>query len=69
MKHILAFAAVGFMMALVPTEASAWICRADSASAYGWGSHGYRGRAARIAMVNCVARTPRHQVCYLSWCR
>ena len=69
MKHILAIAAVGVTMALVPTEASAWYCRADSPSAYGWGSSGSRGRAARIAIRQCAVRTPRWQVCYLSWCR
>jgi len=68
-KTLLAMSAVGFILTLVPTEASAWVCRADSASAYGWGSHAYRGPAVRRALAECAIRTPRGQTCYLSWCR
>jgi hypothetical protein len=68
-RTLMAIAAAGIAMTLIPTEASAWICRADSPSAYGWGSHRSRARAVRIAIVQCAARTPRYQVCYLSWCR
>jgi hypothetical protein len=68
-KTLLAMSAVGFILTLVPTEASAWVCRADSASAYGWGSNYYRGRAVSRALYECSIRTPRGQTCYLSWCR
>jgi hypothetical protein len=68
-RTLLAMIAAGVTMTLIPTEASAWICRADSYSAYGWGSSRSRARAARIAIVQCAARTPRYQVCRLSWCR
>jgi len=68
-RTLMAAVAAGIVMILIPTEASAWICRADSSSAYGWGSSPSRNRAARIAIVQCAARTPRWQACYLSWCR
>ena len=58
-KSLLAMSAAGLVLALVPTQASAWVCRADSANAYGWGSHAYRHRAARIALYQCSIRTPR----------
>ena len=71
MKHLLMVALVlaGFMVVMVPTSADAAYCRADSRSAYGWGSAGTYAQARRIAMRQCVIRTPRWQTCYISWCR
>jgi hypothetical protein len=53
---------------LIPTEASAWYCRADSPSAYGWGSSSSRRVAVRRALAECAVRTPRYQTCRISYC-
>jgi len=70
MKRItIMIAAAALMMTLIPTQASAWYCRADSPSASGWGSSPSRGRAAEIAIRQCAVRTPQWQVCQISRCR
>jgi hypothetical protein len=53
---------------LIPTEASAWYCRADSPSAYGWGRNDSRSAAIRRALRECAVRTPRGQVCRITYC-
>ncbi len=60
--------AVG-MLALMSSDASAWYCRAESPSAYGWGSSDSRGVARRRALYECARRTPRYQTCYIVYCR
>ena len=57
------------MLALMSSEASAWYCRAESPSAYGWGSSGSQGVARRRALAECAVRTPRYQTCYIIYCR
>ena len=57
------------MLGLMSTEASAWYCRAESPSAYGWGQDYSRGAARRRALWECARRTPRHQTCYIIYCR
>ena len=59
----------GTMMVMAPGEASAWACRADSASAYGWARSGSLSWARSRALRQCARRTPRYQTCYISWCR
>jgi hypothetical protein len=61
----LSAAAVMFM----PSEASAWVCTANSPSAWGKGWHNYSlGYARRRALAECAARTPRWQTCYITSC-
>ena len=60
--------AVG-MLGLMSTEASAWYCRAESPSAYGWGTSNSQGVARRRALAECAVRTPRRQTCYVIYCR
>jgi hypothetical protein len=62
-------AIVATVLALVPTEASAWYCRARSPNAWGWGTSPNIGRAKYIALKQCAVRTPRYQTCYISYCR
>ncbi len=58
-----------FALMLIPMEASAWSCRADSPSAYGWSSNYYSLNAARRRALNeCAVRTPRGQVCRITYC-
>ncbi len=54
-------------MTFLSSEASAWYCRADSPSAYGWGTGGYN-YARRRALAECAVRTPRYQTCYITSC-
>ena len=70
MKHLLAaLALAGVMVTLVPDDAYAWYCRADSGRAYGWGRSPSLARARYIALRQCAVRTPRSRTCYISWCR
>jgi hypothetical protein len=59
----------GTLSVVAPTEANAWVCRADSPSAYGWWTAPSLARARRQALRQCAIRTPRWQTCYISWCR
>jgi hypothetical protein len=68
-KLKLMLAAGMFAVILMPTQASAWYCRADSPSAYGWGEDYSRRAAIRRALAECAVRTPRRQTCRISYCR
>lgn len=57
------------VLALAPTDASAWSCRARSPSAWGWGSSASLSNAQHRALFECARRTPRHQTCYIRACR
>ncbi len=57
-----------FAVVIMSSEASAWVCRASSPSAWGWGS-GYLGYARARALAECAARTPQYQTCYIRYCR
>jgi hypothetical protein len=71
MKHVLCAAAFALgMLALVSSEASAWVCRADSRTgAFGWGSSASLRAARSRALWECARRTPRGYTCYLTGCR
>ncbi|MCB1548702.1 MAG: hypothetical protein KDJ41_12835 [Hyphomicrobiaceae bacterium] len=57
-------------VAIMPADAYAYYCRARSPSAWGAGWHNYDlGYARRRALRECAARTPRHQVCRITFCR
>ena len=62
-------ALAGTMTIVAPSEANAWVCRADSGRAYGWGRSPSLSRARYRALAECSVRTPRSQTCYISWCR
>jgi hypothetical protein len=69
MKAVLASIVIAAsLLALAPTEASAWYCRARSPSASGWGRSDSLSRARSIALVECAAITPRRQVCRIIGC-
>jgi hypothetical protein len=61
--------AAAALLVMVPGEALAWYCYASSPSAYGWGTSSSRRSAVRRALRECAVRTPRHQTCYLRYCR
>jgi len=68
-RIILPLVAAVALSALVPSEASAWYCRATSATGtWGTGWSAYRSVANRIALVNCAARTPRGVMCWTRAC-
>jgi hypothetical protein len=72
MKYTLAAAALACaMVAMMPTEASAWVCRARSPTgSWGVGWHNYSlGYAKRRALAECAVRTPRGFVCFITNCR
>ena len=71
MKQIIAsFVIAAALVAIIPSEASAWYCRARSATgSLGWGSSYYLANANRIALVNCAVRTPRGYTCFITSCR
>jgi hypothetical protein len=68
-KFLASVLIAGSVIALIPTEASAWYCRARSPSAWGWGRSDWVGQAKRIALDECAARTPRYETCYIRFCR
>lgn len=69
MRKILPILAAFAILALIPTEASAWYCRASSPTgSWGWGRALYQTVAGRIALTNCAVRTPRGFVCYITYC-
>jgi hypothetical protein len=67
-KWFLMVALAGSAMAMASTEASAWYCRADSPSAYGWATRYSLWAAKRRALYECAIRTPRYQTCYITSC-
>jgi hypothetical protein len=72
MKHWLAALAIALgALAMVASEASAWVCTAASRTgSYGWGRHPTSlAYARRRALVECAARTPRRYTCYITGCR
>ena len=69
MRKILPIVAAVAIVAMIPTEASAWYCRASSQTgAWGWGRAAFQGVAGRIALNNCAVRTPRGFVCFINYC-
>ena len=67
MKKLAAFGIVCLTLAMVPTEASAWFCRARAANnATGWGRSDSLARARAIALGECRARG---RACYIVFCR
>lgn len=70
MRKSLMYAILGAsMFALVPTDASAWTCRARSPTgAWGWGSNYSLYAAQRRALWECAIRTPRWSRCYITRC-
>ena len=69
MRKILPIVAAIALLAMIPTEASAWYCRASSPTgSWGWGRAVLAGVANRIALNNCAVRTPRGYVCYINYC-
>ena len=70
MRRIALLIAAATLLALIPTDASAWYCRASSATgAWGAGWAGYRNVANQIALTNCAVRTPRGVMCWTNFCR
>jgi peptidoglycan/LPS O-acetylase OafA/YrhL len=71
MKAVLASIVIaGSLLAIGPTEALAWYCRADSnTGAWGWATRYWRGAAVSAALWQCSVRTPRWGRCYISFCR
>jgi hypothetical protein len=56
------------MLAMVTSDANAWVCRATSnTGAWGWGS-GNLGYARQRALAECAVRTPRGYYCRISSC-
>jgi hypothetical protein len=69
MIKIAAFVLAAFMLALAPTEASAWYCRATSPTgSWGWGRSPSQDRARRIALFHCSIHTPRRYWCRIRYC-
>ncbi len=69
MARITALAVAALILAAWPSEASAWFCRAGSATgAYGWGRSVSLYRAQRIALWQCAIRTPRGVWCHIRYC-
>ncbi len=69
MKNTLPFLVLLVLAGLIPSEASAWYCRAGSPTGgWGWGQAYYRGGAASIALNNCAVNTPRGFVCRIRYC-
>lgn len=70
MKTLVVFGIVGVMLALVPSEASAWYCRATSpAGAWGWGRSNSLYRARNIAYNLCTRDWRRGgHLCRIRYC-
>ena len=69
MKKTVPFLALLVLIGLIPTEASAWYCRATSPTgSWGWGRSDFRGAAVSIALNNCSVRTPYGYYCHLRYC-
>lgn len=50
--------------------AEAWVCRAKSKSAWGEGYHSHLlAYAKQRALLECAARTPKYQTCWIVACR
>jgi hypothetical protein len=70
MKILLTLTAVTLTaLAAVPTEVSAWYCRATSTNgAWGWGTSSNVYDARVRALYECAVRTPRNHTCYIRYC-
>jgi hypothetical protein len=69
MRSLLAMAAVvAALLSLTPSEASAWVCRADGFGAQGYGRSPNVGYAKLIALRECQFRSLLH-ACALISCR
>jgi hypothetical protein len=69
MKAIFATAAVVVsLLALSPSEASAWACRADGVGSTGFGRGFSVERAKFVALRRCERGSFLH-VCTITWCR
>jgi hypothetical protein len=64
-----ALAIAGGVVVVTPTAANAWVCRADSRTAWGWARHPNLAVARYRALRQCAARTSRRRTCYITWCR
>ncbi len=65
MKKVLAV----LCLMIMSTSASAWVCRAESPSA--WGESAWYANlweAKQVALNYCAARTPYYQTCVVVWC-
>lgn len=70
MKLIATTCVLAALLAMAPSEASAWTCRATSPTgSWGWGSSGSLSAAQRRALWECAVRTPRGYTCRISRCR
>ena len=69
MRGIFATAVVAAsLLALNPSEASAWACRADGVGSTGFGRGFSAERAKYIALRRCERGSLMH-VCTIAWCR
>jgi hypothetical protein len=69
MKGFFATAVVAAsLLALAPTQASAWACRADGWGSWGWARSFSIERAKFVALRRCERGSALH-VCTISWCR
>jgi hypothetical protein len=55
-------------LALAPSEASAWVCRAGGLGARGWSASPDIVEAKLVALRRCERNSP-VPVCTLLWCR
>ena len=70
MLKIVPMLAAAALLALIPSDASAWSCRAASATGgWGVGASPNRNVANQIALRECAIHTPRGVVCWTSYCR
>ena len=68
MKYLLLAAGTCLAVAAMPTDASAYYCRAKSANASSWGRSGDLAVARRLALVECAIRTAKENTCFITYC-
>ncbi len=68
MRGFPAIAIIAALLALSPSEASAWVCRADGFGAQGYGRSLSVAQARLIALRECQFRSPL-RACALISCR
>jgi hypothetical protein len=70
MKTLIGTAVLSMMvMGALPSQASAWYCRAvGTAGASGWATSSSLPSAQARALAECAVRTPRGHVCYITAC-
>ena len=66
MKKVLI--AVTVVLASIASSANAWVCYAESPSAWGAWQHPVLSVARDRALHECRIRTPYYQVCYITSC-